>query len=248
MEKSKMNARKIAIHSASSENNPESKIEREIIVVGGIAFYKSSGTSVSPTDEPISEEDKQRRDTWFPFFGLATSDTHFIKISELISNDRARPDPTDPYNFNEEALLCDDLLFNFVREKKLTVDLANRFRYVGIMLISAMIGGGFWNSDEGKSVVSELQDRFPDNKFSKIEIDVDDSVENKFAIILPNDKETLANFVYRFNANLEKNGATVEKYKSCLRPDMVCERAGEYLVSKLTAPENKEESPRPGFS
>ncbi len=117
----------------------------EMIVYRGIIFYKSSATS--------GGELTKRLNTWIPSLGLDDKSSRGIgsggapifKITKLDRlYDRKFSTPNESITAYKE----------FLGE-----DLMNRLHHFNIMLMSAEIGGGFWDTSDGKSLIKHLQEK-----------------------------------------------------------------------------------------
>lgn len=116
-------------------------VTRFIIVFNGTPFYSSSG------------ENSGFAGTWFPFFGIFSTyfyhlapgwfvKPHFLKLTSDLVDKIHEFYPHLPYGgFNNE--------------------LPRRFASLPCMLISSKLGGGLWNSEEGKGLKRYLELTYP---------------------------------------------------------------------------------------
>ncbi|MDA8562077.1 hypothetical protein N9L02_03060 [Gammaproteobacteria bacterium] len=128
------------------------KESTDMIVYKGIVFYKSSGTSGS--------DDSKRKGTWIPSLGLNPESkgigTSSFQITKLdIKSDK---------DFSN----IDDKLSNY--RSFLGDDLCDRLNIFDIMIMSAELGGGFWETNDGIKVLNQLNAHGNDVKVGGVKI------------------------------------------------------------------------------
>ncbi|MFT4060111.1 MAG: hypothetical protein QM652_11260 [Legionella sp.] len=178
------------------------RIFRKITVIDGVPFYCSSGTNSGCPE------------TWFPFLGLDWNGWFrkpgFIKeLSNLYD--------TIPPQYN-----------NFFP----TTDIRKRFASLKCLLISSVIGGGFWKTENGETLLSQLKQDHPDfyknNVYELQDSHITYNTENKPALSIDVKR------IYRkINELLEegtKNSLTTEFYAALFYQNFVeCRFAKETL-------------------
>lgn len=115
-------------------------VDRRITSIKGAPFYQSSGQySTHPG-------------TWFPFFGIQNDDIGFYKKGTFIK-------PGLPLMDGYFSVLLAKHLPNNVYNKAM---LHQRFGTVEALMISSWLGGGLWETVEGKIVKAAIEEKFPD--------------------------------------------------------------------------------------
>jgi len=100
----------------------------DMLVYNGIIFYKSSA---------------EGRDTWVPSLGVDDKSKLGFRSSSL----------TD--NIDKESLKLDPRIKKY--EELLGPELIKKFNNFDIMLMSAELGGGFWDTTEGHRLIDEIR-------------------------------------------------------------------------------------------
>jgi hypothetical protein len=114
----------------------------EMVVSQGIIFYKSSGTS--------GTEVSARASTWMPCLGLDNKSSGGLGKRDPVFKIAKLDELYDP-----KFLETDERIKNY--EMYLGTDLMRRFHNFDIMLLSAEIGGGFWDTEQGKNLITHLK-------------------------------------------------------------------------------------------
>lgn len=171
--------------------------KRDIAMINGIAFYKSTGNNSGSSG------------TWLPFAGIDPTTGVFIKPG----GENGRPKRTremalqmlrTDYNMFEnrdfsstvsddlkKAGVNSDIVLNFAKAFKSQVKglgFSDRFFGIEPLLQSSILGGGIWDKPEGKALKAELQKCYPtfyqENSISlrKSPVNVDDTVEGRKAV------------------------------------------------------------------
>lgn len=143
----------LTLRSLSSD---ESISERMIISIGGMPFYRSTGNNSGAAN------------TWLPFFGINVTDQRgwFIKpgfhphIPEAVTSKIFDCFKSYPEYYK---------LFGYYNDKDRVYD---RFASLPCLLVSSRLGGGLWDSEEGKNFIEYLKKEYPDfyNKIGSIEV------------------------------------------------------------------------------
>ena len=189
--------------------------QRKVIVYGQIAFYQSTGTSGD--DILPADINALRSGTFFPFFGF-TADGLLIKpVAIKLRGATSEREPASYEILREKVstetdaphLRCDDALYDLYKQGLLSNDMAMRFRFYDAMVISAQMGGGFWESDNGKKIIAELIIKCPYFKPIQIDDTVDSSTPD-FKIIARNEFTR----ALKVNNFLRKHGAQLSGYAS----------------------------------
>ncbi len=114
-------------------------VERKITSIKGAPFYQSSGKySTHPG-------------TWFPFFGIQNEDIGFYKKGTFIK-------PGSPLMDGHFSVL---LAKHFPNNPYNAAMLHQRFGSVEALMISSWLGGGLWESVQGKIIKAALEEKFP---------------------------------------------------------------------------------------
>ncbi len=120
---------------ASAGHEP---VTRKITCIFGVPFYQSSGLNSGLLD------------TWFPFLGL-----HLPDSSNTIPGWFRKP--------NDVGIVqLSDIAQDFISNHPLPGDNTySRFATTKCLLISALLGGGVWETEAGITLSSKLQRKFP---------------------------------------------------------------------------------------
>jgi hypothetical protein len=149
------------IHRVTKEDE---NIDHTIICIEGIPFYKSSGINSS------------FKNTWFPFFGIEETKDPFYPIG-------CYKKPISRLNDGVfSALLARFFPSNGYQPHMLH----QRFSDISALLISSLLGGGLWDTINGKQLKNEILLRYPGyfNKQNKRKIITDENAK-----IITQDKE-----------------------------------------------------------
>jgi serine/threonine protein kinase len=108
---------------------------RKLSVIDGVPFYCSSG------------ENSHSRGTWFPFLGIETegSDRGWFRKPGFL-NELTSLGDTIPQTYNNHFP---------------SFDIRKRFTSLKCLLISSLIGGGFWETENGKALFETLKQDHP---------------------------------------------------------------------------------------
>lgn len=121
-------------------------ITRKVTVIDGVPFYCSSGTNSGWSD------------TWFPFLGLEMSfrNCGWFRKPGFLDKLSSLPETISQYN-----------------EFFPTDDIRKRFTSLKCLLISSNLGGGYWETENGITLLSRLREEHPD--FYEVNYDLQDS-------------------------------------------------------------------------
>lgn len=117
----------------------------EMIVYRGIIFYKSSATS--------GGEPTKRLNTWIPSLGLDDKSSRGIGSGGALTFKITKLDRLYDRKFSTP----DECITTY--KEFLGEDLMNRLHHFNIMLMSAEIGGGYWDTSDGKNLIKHLQEK-----------------------------------------------------------------------------------------
>lgn len=210
----------------------------DMIVYKGIVFYKSSATSGSETG------DTNRLNTWIPSLGLDDKSSHGLgsigstfkitKLDKFYDRQFSKPD--------ERIKKYKDYLGD---------DLMMRLNNFDIMLMSAEIGGGFWDTDKGKSLIHKLRDEGLTIKVGKVSISPKSQMEFDIPFeVKEDDNDLIKTLTEKSNSFLEEQGGYLhkglvlgaEQQKSVSqRPDVyqeICDRARKATCEYRNYPES----------
>ncbi len=171
----------------------------EMLVYRGIIFYKSSATS--------GGEQTKRLNVWIPCLGLddeyppgmgcKNNQFHVPKLEKAYDLNFSSPDKSIlPYQ-------------DFLGE-----DLRNRFHHFNLMLMSAELGGGFWDTGDGKVLIEHLQERGFSIQPSSVNIGdhCEDSFELPFeAKCTPEEIQFIKEKTQAFNAFFTRQGGYLHR-------------------------------------
>ncbi len=115
------------------------RIERKITSIKGLPFYQSSGKCSSHPG------------TWFPFFGIQDDDNGFYGKGKFIK----------PSAYLHDGYFSVLLVKHFPNNPYNNALLHQRFSNLKSLVISAWLGGGLWETPEGKIINAELKKRYP---------------------------------------------------------------------------------------
>lgn len=144
---------------------------RKIMIALGIPFYATTGTNTSDAF----------KDTWFPFIGVTQNQMGVHAILRTSTESEHRLVKPVHYNFvrtdiqeREESDIVRQKYFLVTgrQEEMLTLpifqgianaqELVERFCDMRLLAISASIGGGIWETENGKKTKEILQKEFPE--------------------------------------------------------------------------------------
>ena len=122
----------------------ESRGNRLITVVGGIPFYKSTGIN------------SREKGTWFPFIGIQEASIYGYPKGALLK----------PSISNIQECFPEKLASYLTQNSRLLGNLITRLGNFETMCVSMLIGGGFWNDDEGEDLNNFIQTHYKKELFS----------------------------------------------------------------------------------
>ncbi|MCS5711333.1 hypothetical protein [Candidatus Berkiella aquae] len=127
--------------------------ERNIISIHGMPFYKSSGQNSCYSD------------TWFPFLGVLQEDVNIFLSKGWFIKPQESNLPKDVKDKMDE-------LFPSYGAYRAGQELRQRFSNIPCLLLSSYLGGGLWESNEGKQFRRFLSEKYPDfyEKMPKISL------------------------------------------------------------------------------
>ena len=114
-------------------------VDRRITSIKGAPFYQSSGKYSTHSG------------TWFPFFGIQNDDIGFYKKGTFIK-------PGLPLLDGHFSVL---LAKHFPNNSYSKAMLHQRFGTVEALMISSWLGGGLWESAQGKIIKAAIEEKFP---------------------------------------------------------------------------------------
>lgn len=124
-------------HVATTDYN---EAKRQIISIHGMPFYKSSG--LNSTFEG----------TWFPFFGIQEVDSGFYSKGHFLK----------PFLPIFDMALLELLVKYFPNNPYDDAMLHQRFGSHAGILLSSWLGGGLWDTENGKLLKQALENKYPD--------------------------------------------------------------------------------------
>ena len=177
-------------------SDPSQRVSRRIVLILGMPFYQSSGTSSCHAG------------TWFPFFGLQEKTTMIGAKGSYIK----------PFLPLMDFAILNSLLKHFPSNPYNNAVLHQRFGSRAGIVLSSWLGGGLWNTDAGQLLKAELISLYPDfyRYWPKPEIKSDESLMSDCLEEVNAWLCQQANV--KHNLELEPKVPTIEQLIDCYKP------------------------------
>ncbi len=158
--------------------NKEGK--RVITTIGKYPFYQSTGRNSAQPE------------TFFPFSGIYESNIANMYTRGAL----AKPSADILYGNNINSAYFPTALLDYILENEIDVNVISRLANIEAMTISYLIGGGYWNTDEGKTLGQFINKHFADY-ITDIYDEYKEAIEVCRSIQSKDDKnfKTITNFV-----------------------------------------------------